>query len=131
MAPCDRHRGHPRVTGELVRLRGVRQLVNSYPLGGHLALEQIAPSIGPVGDAYDNVLTDSIVGHDKTECIPRSLPRRIAEDRRRRRRHDELGRVVEQPASALNFGMRTPGEQEQTPTGTRTEQFNARYSRVK
>jgi putative transposase len=32
-------------------------------------LEQIAPSIGTVGDAYDNALMESIIGLFKTEAI--------------------------------------------------------------
>ncbi|HYG92802.1 MAG TPA: integrase core domain-containing protein, partial [Nocardioides sp.] len=35
----------------------------------HLGLEGIAPSIGTVGDAYDNALMESIIGLFKTECI--------------------------------------------------------------
>jgi transposase InsO family protein len=35
----------------------------------HLALEGIAPSIGSVGDAYDNALMESIIGLFKTECM--------------------------------------------------------------
>ena len=35
----------------------------------HLALEEIAPSIGSVGDAYDNALMESVIGLFKTECI--------------------------------------------------------------
>ena len=35
----------------------------------HLALEGMAPSIGSVGDAYDNCLMESIIGLYKTECI--------------------------------------------------------------
>jgi transposase InsO family protein len=35
----------------------------------HLDLEGIAPSIGTVGDAYDNGLMESIIGLFKTECI--------------------------------------------------------------
>ena len=35
----------------------------------HLALEAIAPSIGTVGDAYDNGLMESVIGLFKTECI--------------------------------------------------------------
>jgi hypothetical protein len=35
----------------------------------HLALEGIAPSIGTVGDAYDNGLMEGIIGPFKTECI--------------------------------------------------------------
>ena len=39
----------------------------------HLALEGIAPSIGTVGDAYDNGLMESIIGLFKTECIRTSV----------------------------------------------------------
>ena len=35
----------------------------------HLALERIQPSIGSVGDAYDNALMECINGLYKTECI--------------------------------------------------------------
>jgi putative transposase len=35
----------------------------------HLALEGIQPSIGSVGDAYDNALMESVNGLYKTECI--------------------------------------------------------------
>ena len=39
----------------------------------HLALEGIAPSIGSVGDAYDNGLMESVIGLFKTECIGSSI----------------------------------------------------------
>ena len=35
----------------------------------HLALEGIAPSIGSVGDAYDNALMETVNGLFKTECV--------------------------------------------------------------
>lgn len=35
----------------------------------HLALEEIRPSIGTIGDAYDNALMESINGLYKAECI--------------------------------------------------------------
>lgn len=35
----------------------------------HLAVEGIAPSIGTVGDAYDNALMETFNGLFKTECI--------------------------------------------------------------
>ena len=37
--------------------------------GPHLELAGIAPSIGTVGDAYDNALMESIIGLFKTEAI--------------------------------------------------------------
>lgn len=41
----------------------------SIRLTDHLALEEIAPSIGTVGDAYDNALMETINGVYKAECI--------------------------------------------------------------
>jgi transposase InsO family protein len=41
----------------------------SIRLTSHLALEEIAPSIGTVGDAYDNALMETINGVYKAECI--------------------------------------------------------------
>ena len=41
----------------------------SLGLTEHLALEEIRPSIGSVGDAYDNALMESINGLYKAECI--------------------------------------------------------------
>ncbi len=35
----------------------------------HLALEEVRPSIGSVGDAYDNALMETINGLYKAECI--------------------------------------------------------------
>ncbi len=35
----------------------------------HLALQEIRPSIGSVGDAYDNALMETINGLYKAECI--------------------------------------------------------------
>ena len=35
----------------------------------HLADEGIKPSIGSVGDAYDNVLMECVIGLYKTECV--------------------------------------------------------------
>lgn len=35
----------------------------------HLALERIAPSIGSVGDAYENALMGTINGIYKAECV--------------------------------------------------------------
>ena len=35
----------------------------------HLALEGIRPSVGSVGDAFDNALMETIIGLFKAECI--------------------------------------------------------------
>ena len=39
-----------------------------------LVLENIAASIGSVGDAYDNALAETTIGLFKTECLGRSSP---------------------------------------------------------
>ena len=41
----------------------------SLRLTEHLALEGIRPSIGSVGDAYDNALMETINGLYKAECV--------------------------------------------------------------
>jgi len=41
----------------------------SIRLTEHLALEEIRPSIGSVGDAYDNALMETVNGLYKAECI--------------------------------------------------------------
>jgi putative transposase len=41
----------------------------SFRFTDHLDVEQIAPSLGSVGDAYDNALMESIIGLYKAECI--------------------------------------------------------------
>lgn len=41
----------------------------SLRLTEHLALEGIRPSIGTVGDAYDNALMETINGLYKAECV--------------------------------------------------------------
>ena len=41
----------------------------SIKLTEHLALEDIRPLIGSVGDAYDNALMETINGLYKAECI--------------------------------------------------------------
>lgn len=39
-----------------------------------LALQGLSPSIGSVGDAYDNALAESIIGLFKTEVVHRHGP---------------------------------------------------------
>jgi len=63
------HDGHPVTPGELVHHMDAGSQYTSIRFTEHLALEDIAPSIGTVGDAYDNALMEGIVGLFKTECI--------------------------------------------------------------
>jgi putative transposase len=45
-----------------------------------LAQVGIDPSVGSVGDAYDNALAESVIGLYKTECVRRDGPIRSVED---------------------------------------------------
>jgi len=70
MALWQRDReGHPRVPGELIHHSDAGSQYTSVRLTEHLALQEIRPSIGTVGDAYDNALMETINGLYKAECI--------------------------------------------------------------
>lgn len=77
----------------------------------HLEIEGIRPSIGTVGDAYDNSLMESIIGLFKTECIRTDVFHEgpLPAAGRRRVRHRGLGRLVEQPPSSRGEGKPDPG----------------------
>jgi putative transposase len=64
----DRH-GTPVEPGQLLHHSDAGSQYTSVRFTEHLALDGIAPSIGTVGDAYDNGLMESIIGLFKTECI--------------------------------------------------------------
>ena len=63
------HDGHPPVPGELIHHSDAGSQYTALHFCDHLDLEGIRPSIGSVGDAYDNALMESINGLYKTECI--------------------------------------------------------------
>jgi putative transposase len=70
IALWDRGRqGQPIIPGALVHHSDAGSQYTSIRFTEHLELEGIAPSIGTVGDAYDNGLMESIIGLFKTECI--------------------------------------------------------------
>ncbi len=70
MALWEREReGHPKVAGELIHHSDAGSQYTSIRLTNHLMIEGILPSIGSVGDAYDNALMESINGLYKAECI--------------------------------------------------------------
>ncbi len=70
MALWQRHReGHPTIPGQLIHHSDAGSQYTSLKLTEHLALEDIRPSIGSVGDAYDNALMETINGLYKAECI--------------------------------------------------------------
>lgn len=63
------HEGHPVVAQELIHHSDAGSQYTSIRFTEHLEIEGIAPSIGSVGDAYDNALMETINGLYKTECI--------------------------------------------------------------
>lgn len=70
MALWQRDReGHPTTAGELIHHSDAGSQYTSIRLAEHLELEGIRPSIGSVGDAYDNALMETINGLYKAECI--------------------------------------------------------------
>jgi putative transposase len=70
MALWQRDRdAHPPTPGELIFHSDAGSQYTSVAYTEHLALEGIRPSIGSVGDAYDNALMESINGLYKAECI--------------------------------------------------------------
>ena len=72
IAMWDRDRnGHPVEPGACSAHSDAGSQYTSLRFTEHLELEGIAPSIGTVGDAYDNALMESIIGLFKTEASPR------------------------------------------------------------
>ena len=61
--------GRPTVPGQLICHSDAGSQYTSLRFTEHLDLEGIAPSIGTVGDAFDNALMETIIGLYKTECI--------------------------------------------------------------
>jgi putative transposase len=61
--------GHPIVRGELVHHSDAGSQYLAIRFTEHLQLEGITPSVGSVGDAYDNALMESIIGLYKVECV--------------------------------------------------------------
>jgi putative transposase len=70
IAMWDRDRqGHPVERDRLVHHSDAGSQYTSLRFTEHLQLEGIAPSIGSVGDAYDNALMECLIGLFKAECI--------------------------------------------------------------
>ena len=61
--------GHRPAPGQLICHSDAGSQYTSVRLTEHLALEEIRPSIGTVGDAYDNALMETINGLYKAEAI--------------------------------------------------------------
>lgn len=70
MATWQRAReGHPIVPGQLIGHADAGSQYTAIRFTEHLDLEGIRPSIGSVGDAFDNALMECVIGLYKTECI--------------------------------------------------------------
>ena len=69
MALWARDREGHRVRAGLIHHSDAGSQYTSVHLTEHLALEGIRPSIGSVGDAYDNALMETINGLYKAECV--------------------------------------------------------------
>lgn len=127
MALWQRDRdGHPVVAGELVHHSDAGSQYTSIRLTEHLDLEQIAASIGSVGDAYDNAMIESGNGLYKTECIRTEVfhrgPYRTLADvefatagwvewYNNRRLHSAIGMLSPVAYEQAHYGALTPEEQ--------------------
>jgi transposase InsO family protein len=70
MAIWQREReGHPIEPGELIGHSDAGRQYTAIRFTEHLELEGGKPSIGSVGDAFDNALMECVIGLFKTECI--------------------------------------------------------------
>ncbi len=63
------HEGTPIERGQLIHHSDAGSQYTSVRFTEHLHIEGIRPSIGSVGDAYDNALMETINGLYKAECI--------------------------------------------------------------
>ena len=68
-----RRQGHPIPAGAIHHSDAGAQYT-SLSFGQHLVEEGITPSIGSVGDAYDNALAETTIGLYKTECVRPGSP---------------------------------------------------------
>jgi putative transposase len=96
--------GNPVTARELIHHSDAGSQYTSFRLATHLAAEQIAASIGTVGDALDNALMESTIGLYKTELIKPQRPWKALNDvelataeyidwYNHRRLHGEIGHV--------------------------------------
>ncbi len=95
---------NPVTARELLQHSDAGSQYTSFRLTTHLAAEQIAASIGTVGDALDNALMESTIGLYKTELIKPHRPWNALSDvelataeyvdwYNHRRLHGEIGHV--------------------------------------
>jgi transposase InsO family protein len=112
--------------GQLISHSDAGSQYTSLRFTEHLALEGIAPSIGSVGDAYDNALMESVIGLFKTECIHTRVfhdgPYKTVSDVEyaaagwvdwwnNRRLHGALGMITPNEAEQAHYAALIPQEQ--------------------
>lgn len=74
MAMWHRDReGHRPAAGQLIGHSDAGSQYTSLHFTEHCQIEGIRPSIGTVGDAFDNALMETIIGLYKTECIQTTI----------------------------------------------------------
>ena len=103
--------------GELIHHSDAGSQYTAIHLSEHLALEGIAPSIGSVGDAYDNALMETVNGLFKTEFIRTTIFHAgpYPDPLRRRVRDCRLGRLVQQLPSPRLTRDADPGRVRDAP----------------
>lgn len=72
-AAYRRRQGRP-LDGETIHHSDAGSQYTAVRFGETLMLEGLIPSIGSVGDAFDNALAETTIGLYKTECIPDGSP---------------------------------------------------------
>ncbi|MEN8649231.1 IS3 family transposase [Streptomyces sp. 21So2-11] len=108
----------PVIARELIHHSDAGSQYTSFRLAAHLASEQIAASIGTVGDALDNALMESTIGLYKTELIKPQRPWKALSDvelataewvdwYNHRRLHGEIGHVPPAEYEAVHYQHQT------------------------
>jgi transposase InsO family protein len=75
-ASTRRREGHP-LPGNTIHHSDAGSQYTAVHFGETLALEGLRPSIGTVGDAFDNALAETTIGLYKTECTRPGSPFRV------------------------------------------------------
>jgi transposase InsO family protein len=116
----------------LLRLEPQRYI--SIRFGEALALAELTPSVGSVGDAYDNVLMESIIDLYKAECIDTDIFHAGLQKRGRGRvRQSRLGRLVHPPPAPQLAQLRQLSSNKPPavlPSNPRCSQHQSGYSQL-
>ncbi|KOG53703.1 transposase [Streptomyces virginiae] len=118
------HEGNPVGRNQLIHHSDAGSQYTSVRFTEHLGIEGIRPSIGSVGDAYDNALMETINGLYKAECIRTKVfhdsPWRTVSDveyataswvewYNNRRLHSSLGMISPTEFEAAHYAGTEPG----------------------